>query len=161
MFGMDSRGQFYIDGQRIRVVVPFDGDSELFYCRASTFTSSPPRGTIENPSLVLIWDIPHDAPRDLKPEIEAALQAIEQHLLWVRNDVNLLNGSLPQFAEAAIADRRKRLLANQGRLVNLGIPVRARGDAPATIAAPNVRRKIVPMLPTASSAAYARAGLGQ
>jgi hypothetical protein len=36
----ERRGPYYIPGQRIRVVVPFDGDSELFYCRPSTFTSA-------------------------------------------------------------------------------------------------------------------------
>jgi hypothetical protein len=155
MIGTDHhRGPLYINGQRIRVVIPFEGDGELFYCRAGTFTSSPPRGGIEQPSVVLTWDIPHDAPRDLKSEIESAVKAIEQHLLWVSNDVSAFNGSLPQVAAAAIEDRRKRLLANQGRLANLGIPVRARADAPTTIAAPNVRRKVVPTLPAASTATY-------
>jgi hypothetical protein len=155
MLGMDDhRGSFYIDGQRIRVMIPFEGDGELFYCRASSFTSSPPRGAIEQASVVLTWDIPHDAPRDLKPEIERAVQAIEQHLLWVSNDVSAFNGSLPRLAAAAIEERRKRLLANQGRLANLGIPVRVRADAPTTVAAPNVRRKVVPSLPAASSARY-------
>ena len=154
MFGMDHRGPFYIDGQRIRVMIPFEGDGELFYCRAGTSTSSPPRGAIEEASVVLTWDIPHDAPRNLKSEIDTAVQAIAQHLLWVCNDVSAFNGSLPQVAAAAIENRRKRLLANQGRLANLGIPMRARADAPATIAAPNVRRKVVPTLPAASSASY-------
>ena len=53
MFGMDHRGPFYIDGQRIRVMIPFEGDGELFYCRAGSFTSSPPRGAIEEASVVL------------------------------------------------------------------------------------------------------------
>jgi len=154
MLGMDHRGPFYIDGQRIRVAIPFDGDGELFYCGAGTSTSSPPRGAIEEASVFLTWDIPHDAPRDLKSEIERAVQAIEQHLLWVSNDVSAFNGSLPQVAAAAIEDRRKRLLENQGRLANLGIPVRARPDAPTSIGAPNVRRKVVPTLPAASSAIY-------
>lgn len=154
MFGMDHRGPFYIDGQRIRVMIPFEGDGELFYCRAGTSTSSPPRGAIEEASVVLTWDIPHDAPRNLKSEIDTAMQAIAQHLLWVCNDVSAFNGSLPQVAAAAIENRRKRLLSNQGRLANLGIPVRARADAPATISAPNVRRKLVPTLPAASSASY-------
>lgn len=154
MFGMDHRGPFYIDGQRIRVMIPFEGDGELFFCRAGTSTSSPPRGAIEEASVVLTWDIPHDAPRNLKSEIDTAMQAIAQHLLWVCNDVSAFNGSLPQVAAAAIENRRKRLLSNQGRLANLGIPVQARADAPATISAPNVRRKLVPTLPAASSASY-------
>lgn len=114
------RGPYYIPGQRIRVV-PFDGDSELFYCRPSMFTSVFPRGVIENQSLILSWDTPHDAARDLKPEIERALQAIEQQLIWVRGDLDAFNGSLAHSATEAIENRRKRLLANQGRLASLGI----------------------------------------
>jgi hypothetical protein len=150
----ERRGPYYIPGQRIRVVVPFDGDSELFYCRPSMFTSAFPRGVIENQSLILSWDTPHDAARDLKPEIDRTLQAIEQQLVWVRGDVDTFNGSLAHFAAEAIENRRKRLLANQGRLASLGIPVRVRSDVPATYAVPNVRKKMVPQLPQASSATY-------
>jgi hypothetical protein len=154
MFFEHRQGPFWVPGQRIRVVVPFEGDCELFYCRPGTFTSSPPSGVIENPSLILTWDTPNDIQRDLKPEIEQAIQGIEQQLLWIQNDVNIFNASLPGTAAAAIDSRRKRLLANQGRLASLGIPVRPRPDAHTSYAAPNIRKKVAPKLPEASSASY-------
>lgn len=153
-FSGTHRGPYYIPGQRIRVVIPFDGDAELFYCRPSAFTSTFPRGVIENGALVLAWEMPHDVTRDLKPEIDRAIQGIEQHLDWVRNDVQVFNGSLPGIAAEAIESRRKRLLANEGRLATLGIPLKARVDAPGTHAVPTVRSKVVPKLPAASAAAY-------
>ena len=155
IFLEDRTGPYYIPGQRIRVEVPFDGDGELFYCRANTFSSSAPRGSIENGALVLSWETPHDATRDLRPEIDQALQSIEQYLNWVRTDVDQFNRSLGGDASAAVEARRKRLLDNQGRLANLGIPVKARSGAPATYVLPSVRRKVVPRLPPAGSVPYA------
>ena len=154
VFLEEDRGPHYIPGQRIQVAVPFEGDAELFYCRPSTFTSPSSRGVIENATLVLSWEMPHDTARGLKPEIEQALGEIEQWLTWIRRDVDTFNASLPQIATEAIESRRKRLFENQGRLSSLGIPLKARADAPSTYATPTVRKKVVPKLPAASSAAY-------
>jgi hypothetical protein len=150
----DIEGPRYIAGQRIQVEVPFSGDHELFFCRASTYSSMPPRGAIRDGKLLLTWDIAHDRTVELRPEVDRLLAEIEQHLTWVRGDVNGFNASLPNEASSAIEGRRKRLLANQGRLVGLGIPVKARQGVPTTYAAPAVRKKIVPQLPAASTAAY-------
>ena len=153
-FSDEYRGPFYMPGQRIRVVIPFEGDGELFYCRPDTFTSSFPRGVVESQSLVLSWEMSHDARGDLRPEIERAVRAIEQHLTRMRVDIDACNGSLPHAAASAIDSRRNRLLANQGRLASLGIPVRLRSGAPTTYAVPDVRKKLTPVLPPASSGAY-------
>lgn len=144
-----------IPGQRVTVDVPFDGEPELFYARPSSFSSMLPRAEIRGNSIFLKLDIAHDGPqRDIKQEANKILNDIEQHLTWVRNDVNGFMQGLAGEADRAIASRRERILANQGRAASLGIPLKNRADAPKTYALPQVRKKVVPTLPQATSSAY-------
>lgn len=76
-------------------------------------------------------------------------------LVGVRNDVNGFMQGLAGEADRAIASRRERILANQGRASSLGIPLKNRADAPKTFVLPDVKRKVVPILPPVTSSAYA------
>lgn len=151
-----DRGRpFHVPGQRFEIEVPFDGDAELFYARASTFSSNPPRAKIQGQSLFLTFEITHgSAERNIRADAERRLDEIEEHLGWLRRDTDSFNQGLPSEAVKAIAARRDRLLANQGRAAALGIPLKQRADAPKTYVAPDVRRKVRPALPPASSTAY-------
>lgn len=143
-----------VAGVRITIRVPFDGEADLFYTRSNQFTSSPPRAKIDGSELVLIYEMPNDARRELRPEIDAALSTIEEHIQWQHGLISNHNTSLTQTATQVIASRRERLLANSNQLTSLGIPVKTRSDAPNTFAIPEVRKKIVPTLPAATSAPY-------
>lgn len=144
-----------VAGQRINVKVPFQGDPELLYARASTSSSMPPRAQIHGQSLLLTYDIAHDSQqRDIKQEAERMLSDIEQHLGWLRSDLGGFNQALPAQADQAIMARRTRILANQGRAAALGIPLKGRPDTPKTYAVPEVRRKIVPALPPATTTTF-------
>lgn len=145
----------YIPGQRIEVEVPIEGEVELMYARASTFSSSPPSAEIRGRSLFLTYQVPHDSQdRNIRQEIDRTLDEIDQHLGWIKNDLSGFNQGLHNSAEQTIASRRERILANQGRVASLGIPLKSRSDAPKTYAVPEVRRKVVPSLPTATTEAY-------
>lgn len=150
----DQSRPVYIPGQRIDVSIPFTGESELFYCRASTQTTNPPRASIKGNTLVLVYQIAHDVQTDLRSEIDGAIANVQKHLEWSRNDVQNFNSKLFATATQAIEDRRRRLLQNQGRLASLGIPLKKREGAPATYAVPTVRRKVAPTLPAASTVPY-------
>lgn len=150
----DKSRPFYIPGQRIEISVPFTGEEELFYCRASTATFNPPRALIKNNAVVLVIEIAHDVQKDLRGEIDRTIASIEQHLTWTKVDVQGFNNGLLATATQTIEHRRNRLLQNQGRVASLGIPLKNRPDAPATYSVPNVRRKVVPTLPAASTVPY-------
>lgn len=144
-----------IPGQRVTIEVPFEGEAELFYARASTSSTNNPRAEVRGNSVFLKFDIAHDAQqRDIKQEAEKILNDIDQHLTWIRNDVNGFMQGLAGEADRAIASRRERILANQGRAASLGIPLKNRADAPKTFVLPDVKRKVVPTLPPATSSAY-------
>ena len=150
----DRSRPFYVPGQRIDVEVPFDGDSELFYVRPNQFSLSPPRAAVRGRSLLLSFEIPHEQERDVRSETDRSLAEIEQNLSRIRGEADQYNRSLPYEAETAVSNRRARLLANQGRVAALGIPLKKRAGAPSTYAMPDVRRRIVPTLPPAASVPY-------
>ena len=143
-----------VSGQRIQVKIPFDGEEELFYCASNQRSSNPPRAKVANNEVVLSFEMPNDSPRDLKPEIDTSIVNIEQHLSWQLSMINTHNSSLSQHAVEVINNRRERLLANSSRMSSLGIPVRVREDAPRTYVSPEIRKKVVPTLPMASTAPF-------
>lgn len=144
-----------VPGESTEVRVPFDGEAELFYARPNQFTMNPPRAVIAGDELVLSYHVPADQPKDLKPEIERALGDIEQYLGWQRGQIDAHNAQLPAAVERVIEKRRARLLAQSQRAEALGIPIKRRDGAPTTYAVPTVRKKAAPVLPPASSAAFA------
>ena len=143
-----------VPGERVEVRIPFEGESELFYAKANSFTLNPPRALIEKNELVLRYESPADQPREIRPMVDRALVDIEQHLGWQRGMIDAHNSSLPSAAEQAIHQRRERLLAQSRRAATLGIPIRRRDDAPKTYAVPTVRKKAAPSLPPASAAQF-------
>ena len=150
----DKSRPFMVPGERVEVRVPFEGEAELFYAQPNTSTSSPPRATIEKNELVLRYDSPADAPRDVRPLIDRSLADIEQYLGWQHPMIDAHNNGLSAIAEQAIQQRRERLLAQSQRAASLGIPVKRREDAPKTYAIPTARKKAIPTLPPASAAPF-------
>jgi hypothetical protein len=143
-----------VPGERTEVRVPFDGDPELFYSQPNTMSSSPPRAVIEGSEVVLRYEFPSDAPREVRPLVEQTLTEIEQYLGWQESLIEAHNNGLSGAAEQAIQQRRDRLLAQSQRAAALGIPVRRRDDAPRTYAIPTARKKAVPSMPVASTAPF-------
>lgn len=143
-----------VAGERVEVRIPFEGESELFYTKANTFSMNPPRAVIDRNEVVLRYDTPADQPRDVRSLVDQTLLDIEQHLGWQRDMIDSHNRNLPNVAEQAIRQRRERLLAQSQRAEALGIPIRRRTDAPKTYALPTVKRKAVPTLPPATTAQF-------
>ncbi|MFN8992938.1 MAG: hypothetical protein ACK5X3_04635, partial [Pseudomonadota bacterium] len=152
---IDDRSRpFMVAGERVEVRIPFEGESELFYAKANTYSLNPPRAVIEKNEIVLRYDTPADQPRDIRALVEQTLKEIEQRLGWQRPMIDAHNQSLPQAAAEAIRQRRERLLAQSQRAEALGIPIRRRSDAPKTYALPTVKRKAVPTLPPTTTAQF-------
>ncbi|MBM4125538.1 MAG: hypothetical protein FJ246_11425 [Nitrospira sp.] len=143
-----------VPGERVDVRIPFEGEVELFYAKANTFTMNPPRAVIEKNELLLRFESPSDQPRDVRSLVDRTLADIEQHLGWQRPIIEAHNCALPDAAEQAIQQRRSRLLAQSQRAEALGIPIRRRAAAPKTYAVPTVRRKAMPTLPPATTAQF-------
>ena len=150
----DTSRPALVPGERIEVRIPFEGEAELFYSQPNAMSSSPPRALIERNEVVLRYDMPSDAPREVRPLVDQTLNEIDQYLGWQKPMIDGHNNALSQVAAQTIEQRRTRLLAQSQRTASLGIPVRRRDDAPQTYVIPTVRRKATPTLPPATSAQF-------
>ena len=145
---------FYIPGTLVEVTVPFSGDSEAFKIRPTTFTTTLPRGEINNNSLVIRVKGTDLKPQQVRAEIDRALGEIKKYLEWLRGNASGFNEKIRQLASERINWRRQKLLSNQSLVANLGFPLKERTDVPRTFTAPNVQRRITPTMPPASTAPY-------
>ena len=150
----DRSQPFYISGTAIEITITFDGEAEVFKIQPSTFTSSPPRGTIQGNSLILHIEGTDLNPEHVRGEIDRTISEIRSYLDNLRNNAKGLNSQLPQIARNAIERRRKKLLADQNLVSALGFPLKEREDTPQTYIAPEVRRKIAPTMPPASTVPF-------
>ena len=147
---LDGRANL-VDGSTVKISIPFDGDSELFTVRPSTFSMSPPRASVRKGCLSLKYTGVKQSAERLKKEIDSTIDDIETNLERLRSDFGALNSSLTNHARTRIERRRNKLLENQGLVASLGYPLKANPDAPSTFVAPSVRRKIRPTAPLAST----------
>jgi hypothetical protein len=143
-----------VPGERTDVRIPFDGEADLFYSQSNMMSSNPPRAIIEGNELILRYEMPSDALREVRPLVEQSLKDIEQYIGWQRPIIDGQNTALPGIAQQAIDQRRTRLLSQSQRASSLGIPVKLREGVQQTYAVPTARRKTAPTLPPATTAQF-------
>lgn len=144
----------YVAGTAIEVEIPFSGDREVFFVQPTTHTLNPPRGEIRQNKLVLRIQGTNLEPERVKQVIESTIAEIETHLERLRQSATEFNRSLPDMARSRIEERKKKLLADRNLVSGLGFALKQRDGAGQTYVAPEVRRKITPTLPPASTAPY-------
>ena len=121
----DRSRPFYVKGISVTIAVPFDGNSELFQYRPSTFSSSgPPCGQIVGKEVQLIYKKEKHNSKELKQEYTRDINEIKKHLNFIKSDIEKYNESLEPFVKQIITQRRKRLEKAKKVIEDLGIPVR-------------------------------------
>ena len=153
-FIRDTSRPFYVPGTLIEVTIPFSGESVAFTIQPTTHTLSPPRGEIRGNTLVVKVQGTDLEPQRVKGEIDRAVGKIKEYLAWLRGNAYGLNEQIRRLAGERINSRRQKLLADQNLLTGLGYPIKERADTRQTYTAPNVRRRIMPAMPPASTAPY-------
>lgn len=152
---IENRGRpFYITGTEVEVEIPFRGEAEAFKIQPTTYTTSRPRASVRGS--VVTFSI---AGTDLNAErvrstIDRTVAEVESYLGYLRSNVSGFNEHLPELARSTIQARQAKLLASRNMVASLGFKVKERPDAPKTFVAPEVRRKISPVLPPASTAPF-------
>ena len=150
---LDTSKPFYITGTRVTFYVPFTGDPDLFKCRPSTYSLSPPRASVRRDELVFTYDFPNDLPEDRKSKVIDAfhrdLKSTQDQVGRVNADINAFNAALQEDAKQKLNARREKLLQDRDLVASIGFPLR-RGQNPSpTFVAPDVKRRIAPQKPTA------------
>lgn len=151
---MDTSRPVYIGGTEVEVDIPFDGEAEAFKIQPNPCTMGSPRVELQTNKLVLrIVGIDLNAER-VKQEINHCVTHITSNLNSLRANVAGLNSQLGAEARSAIEARRQRLLASRSLVGSLGFKMKERPGAERTHAAKEVRRRITPTMPSASTAPY-------
>lgn len=150
----DRNRPFYISGTEIEITVPFEGDTEAFNIQPTSFTSSPPMADVKDNILIIRVQGTELKGEEVRKEIDRTLSEVEKYLETLRNNAKELNDQLRDMARSAIERRSKKLLADQDLVASIGFPLRAREDSPKTYVSPEVRRKITPTMPAASTGPY-------
>ena len=151
---IDRSRPFYITGTEIDVEVPFTGEAEAFKIQPNPYALNPPRAAVRGSTILLsIVGTNLDA-NQVRSQIDRTISQIQTYLSNLRSNVSDLNSQLFGEARAAIEARRAKLLANRNMVAALGFKIKERQNAPKTFVAPEVRRKISPVMPSASSTPY-------
>lgn len=151
---MDRSRPIYVTGSEIEVEVPFSGDAEAFKIRPSTVTLNPPRAAIHG-SIIKFCIVGTDLNADrVRRDIDSTVGSIQFNLGNLRSDVSSLNTQLLGEARGAIEARRSKLLASRSMVASLGFKMKEREGAAKTFVAPEVRRRIAPVMPQASTTPF-------
>lgn len=148
------RSDRHVTGAQVEIAVPFSGDADVFGVQPTTYSSNRPRGEVSGGVVLLRIVGTNLQVGQVRQEIKRQLEMIEEYLANLRKNAEVLNGQLEALARAAIEQRRSKLLANQNLVSSLGFKIKKRNDVSGTYTAPEVRRKIRPTMPPASSAPY-------
>jgi hypothetical protein len=123
---LDPSRPCYIAGQRVRYVVPFQGDPKIWECRPSSFNFNPPRAKIEGSELVFQFEVPNDEVSRTRQSFDAELTNVKQWIQYTVVDVESHNQRLGQLLRDALARRREQLGQTAEQIQGLGLPIRKR-----------------------------------
>lgn len=153
-FVFDRSRPAYVEGTEIEVEIPFEGDGGVFRIRPSTYDMNPPAANVDGNRLVFrIAGASLEGPA-VRSRIDETVASIEAYLTRLRNDAGGFNSGLPAAARRGIEARRAKLLANRNLAASLGLKMKERAGEALTYVAREVRRRITPAMPTASTAPY-------
>lgn len=144
----------YVSGTNIEVEIPFNGDPNCFRIQPNPFTLNPPRASIRESILTFSLVVTDPNLAQVRAEIDQIISEIQNCLGYLRKNMATLNEQLLGEARTAIEARRAKLLEIQNIVANLGFKLKVRENAPKTVVAPEVRRKIAPVMPPVSSAPF-------
>jgi hypothetical protein len=123
-------------------------------CNLVLTNYSPPIGAIRGSELILTCFARSGADSNPKLALDQELANVSRYMAWSRGSVDAHNAALTGIAQTEVSQRRARLLQNQNLATSLGYPLRHRVDATKTYSVPDVRLKVVPTPPPASSAPF-------
>lgn len=137
-----------------RFELPFEGHGELlFHCKPSQHDFSPPEGKVHGKTLSLtIVASPNEADQ-VKRTITEWKRTLNRYISWQLAEVNGWNAQLPGVIGQLVEARHQKHEADKKLVVDIGVPVRRRGDPPAAYVFPVKPKKIVAHLPASKPGA--------
>ena len=145
----------YVTGIEIEITVPFTGNAVVFTIQHPAYPFNPlPPVSVEDGALTFLVSRANPERDDVSQQINRTLDRVDDCLTRVGGNVDRFNSELDSIVRRCIEQRRERLLAHHNLVASLGFKLKQRDDSPKTYLAPEVRRKIAPTPPQASSMPY-------
>jgi len=135
----------YLDGTAVTFSVLFDGESDLFKYRPSSFSMNPPRASRVRPGKIEFeykW-VQGDADVETADEqFRGDLNKVKGYLENAAEQVEDYNSSLRQDINAQLRRRKEAVEEDRSGVESLPYPVERRDDAPATHKVPVERKSV-------------------
>ena len=147
----DRSEPFFISGTRFIFYVPFNGDSGLFQCKSYALAINLPRASVGANELVFTYIVASEEAPEVQDRFERELNKTLDHAKRIGIDVGEFNAELKGDIEQRLNARREKLLQDRNIVEKLGFPIRRRESLPSTFITPEIKRRIMPQKPTASS----------
>ena len=140
-----------VPGTEYEFHIPFSGNADLFHFQPTTFTSGLPKAKVQDNHLVYFVSGRSLQPEQVKANVKKTIADIQQYLGWLGQSTNEWNRRLPGQVEPLVRQRYQKLMDDRNSVADLGFKLRERPGATRTFAAPEVRRKVIPIMPPTSS----------
>jgi hypothetical protein len=155
------RGRFpgeraIVQGTRLTVVIPFEGDPILWRMQGSTFGSSGyPDIAVRDGTMTFRIEFSDDTanPEQLRQQIDRETESLATGVGYLKSDVEQHNKKAPEDVRQALDRKRKLAESTLGVLAKIGIPIKQTG-APPAFAAPVKRREQPIRRPTVAAGKY-------
>ena len=145
-----------VQGTRLDIAIPYEGDAILWQIRPSTYSlSGYPEIEVRDDAIVFGVSFPDDAvdPVSLKVEIDRHMRSLAGAVQSLHRDVENHNRSAPETVRSALERKRQLAQSTTGAIAALGIPMKRR-DQPLTFTAPTKRRASPARRPRVTTEAY-------
>jgi len=145
-----------VQGTRLDIAIPYEGDSLLWKLRPSTFSYSPyPELEVRDDVIVFAVVFPDDSADTvrLKSEIDNAIGSLSSAVQNILRDVEGHNSTAEQRIRSALQAKRKLADSATEAVMALGIPMKRR-DKPETFTIPTKRRPSPVSRPKVPSQSY-------
>ena len=154
-YGFRGDGPGTVRGVEYEVHIPFEGDGGMFSVRPTTFSSMVPQAAVEGQRLVMFVRDVQMSNEKVESEIDGFVASVKQYLAWLGNTTTAWNGGLQAKVTSLVEARRRKLIADRTSASNLKFKIRERPGASRTYVAPEVRRKVTPVLPPTNGKPWA------
>ena len=131
-----------VQGTRLDIAIPYEGDAILWRIQASTFSvSGYPEIEVRDNEIVMTLSFPDDSvdPTKMKSDIDRQISSLAGAVNNLTRDVENHNKSAPGTVKSAIQRKRQLAESTVGAVAKLGIPIKRR-EEPLTYTVPTKRR---------------------
>lgn len=145
-----------VQGTKIDIAIPFEGNSDLWKIRASTFSlSGYPEVEVRNNEIIFSISFPDDSAEsnNLLAEIDRNTKSLSEAVGYLKNDVTNHNNSAPNTIRQALTRKQTLAQSTTGAIAALGIPIKRVGAEP-TFTIPTKRRTKPSTLPQVVTGKY-------